>query len=29
MVDNDPAVIAGRLTMEIHPWWGAVGSKLH
>ncbi len=29
MVDKDPAVIAGRLIMEIHPWWGAVGSKLH
>jgi len=28
-MDNDPAVIAGRLTIEIHPWWGAVGSKLH
>lgn len=29
LVDQDPAVIAGRLVMEIHPWWGAVGSKLH
>ena len=23
LVDKDPAVIAARLTMEIHPWWGA------
>lgn len=29
LVDQDPAVQAGRLIMEIHPWWGAVGSKLH
>lgn len=27
-VKKDPAVMAGRLTYEIHPWWGAVGSKL-
>ncbi|MGC6420500.1 MAG: YciI family protein [Chitinophagales bacterium] len=26
--ENDPAIIAGRLRMEIRPWWGAVGSKL-
>lgn len=25
---KDPMVIAGRLTYEIHPWWGAKGSKL-
>lgn len=25
---KDPMVIAGRLKYEIHPWWGAKGSKL-
>lgn len=25
---EDPAVIAGRLVIEIHPWWAASGSKL-
>lgn len=25
---KDPMVIAGRLTYEIHPWWGAKGSRL-
>ncbi len=25
---KDPMVIEGRLTYEIHPWWGAKGSKL-
>jgi uncharacterized protein YciI len=28
LVKKDPAVIAGRLTYEIHPWWGTPGSKL-
>lgn len=27
-VKKDPMVIAGRLTYEIHPWWGAKGSQL-
>lgn len=27
-IKKDPAVIAGRLTYEIHPWWGAKGSSL-
>ena len=28
LVDKDPAVQAGRLKYQIHPWWGGVGSKL-
>jgi uncharacterized protein len=28
LIDNDPAVKAGRLKYEIHPWYGARGSKL-
>ena len=28
LVSEDPAVKAGRLRMEIHPWWAAKGSKL-
>ncbi len=27
-VQADPAVRAGRLSYEIHPWWAAVGSSL-
>ncbi|MFI5205270.1 MAG: YciI family protein [Flavobacteriales bacterium] len=27
-IKKDPAVMAGRLTYEIHPWWGARGSIL-
>lgn len=27
-VEKDPAVQAGRLIYEIHPWWSARGSKL-
>lgn len=28
LIDNDPAVKAGRLNYEIHPWYGARGSTL-
>lgn len=28
LASMDPAVKAGRLVMEIHPWWAAVGSVL-
>jgi len=28
LANEDPAVQAGRLTVELHPWWAAVGSKL-
>jgi len=28
LVAQDPAVIAGRLLLEVHPWWAAQGSKL-
>lgn len=27
-VERDPAIQQGRLSYEIHPWWGARGSKL-
>lgn len=26
--ETDPAINAGRLKYEIHPWWGAKGSEL-
>ena len=28
LTSGDPAVKAGRLVMEFHPWWAAKGSKL-
>lgn len=28
LTQEDPAVIAGRLLVEIHPFWAAMGSKL-
>lgn len=28
LVAQDPAVIAGRLVLEVHPWWAAQGSTL-
>lgn len=29
LVNADPAVIAGRLSIEVHPWWAAKGSSLY
>lgn len=29
LTQEDPAVKAGRLLVEIHPFWAAMGSKLH
>ncbi|MEL7833314.1 YciI family protein [Fodinibius sp. Rm-B-1B1-1] len=28
LAEGDPAVQAGRLVVEVHPWWAAKGSKL-
>jgi uncharacterized protein YciI len=28
LAENDPAVQAGRLVLEFHPWWAAKGSVL-
>lgn len=28
IIKNDPAVKAGRLSIEVHPWWAAKGSVL-
>lgn len=28
LAERDPAVQAGRLVVEVHPWWAAKGSKL-
>jgi uncharacterized protein YciI len=28
LMKGDPAVTSGRLTYEVHPWWGAKGSVL-
>lgn len=27
-VNQDPAIVSGRLIAEIHPWWAAKGTKL-
>lgn len=29
LTSKDPAVKAGRLTIEIHPWWAAKGASLY
>lgn len=29
LIWQDPAVKAGRFTVEVMPWWGPVGSKLY
>jgi len=29
LVKSDPAVIAGRLDIEVRPWWAAKGSSLY
>ena len=29
LTSQDPAVIAGRLVVEVHPWWAAVGTMLY
>ena len=28
LASKDPAIVSGRLVMEIHPWWAAKGSIL-
>ncbi len=28
LISQDPAVRAGRLILEVHPWWAAQGSEL-
>ncbi len=28
LANADPAVLAGRIIVEIHPWWAAAGSQL-
>jgi len=29
MVDEDPAVKAGRLVVELHPWFAAAGLRVN